>query len=157
MPIHSESKPFASRKSFLGDIRDKMHTSPFLGQIGLESPDPSLQGVRSILSPCLAPPRIVSSLYPPALDQAPGPGNRSALQCCRRPNHRRLQRALRQAHRGFRRNENPADQSLRSVARCCRLCRRGAAFRRVLGVCSLQGICSPRLATVTLENLPESS
>ena len=41
MPIHSESKAFASRKSFLGDIRDKMHTSPFLGQIGLESADPS--------------------------------------------------------------------------------------------------------------------
>jgi hypothetical protein len=53
MPIHSESKPFASRKSFPEDKMDKMHTSPFLRQIGLESPDPSLLDVRSILAVAL--------------------------------------------------------------------------------------------------------
>src|SRR6516162_7664691 len=48
MPIHSESRPFAPWRSFLGDIRDKMHTSPSLGQIALERPDPILLDVRSI-------------------------------------------------------------------------------------------------------------
>jgi len=48
MPIQSESRPFAPWRSFLGDIRDKMHTWLSLGQIVLERPDPTLLDVRSI-------------------------------------------------------------------------------------------------------------
>jgi hypothetical protein len=37
-----------SLRSFPADIMDKMHTLPFLGQIDLESPVPSVLGARSI-------------------------------------------------------------------------------------------------------------